>query len=283
MVPFIFYSLQVVKANITPLCKSDHHVLPSNSGSFSEYSGSLLGGFAPSQQSKPYLMCTATDAASAIMDFSTQKVDDGVVDSPPERRTGKPLVVASPSPLKRICSFAEPVSDCTPQRQLYIGDAIDQNQVMEAEPLSSKLIPPSCFQVQPSSTPVKQRQLWNLRSEAIVRVSNPLVRPNGLHTRSLGVKPRPVRSASTQFRQDPLFKSGGNGSLADTGCQFHQARDLPLLETANNLEVDAYFKPYSRRKEIMIGYAKVKAQNALLLKTRGEGSTVPFSDGHNSK
>ena len=65
--------------------------------------------------------------------------------------------------------------------------------------------------------------------------------------------------------------------------QCHQSYDSPLVATVNDSEGDAYFKPYSRRKEIMIGYEKVKAQNALLLKTRGGGSSMPFSDGNTTK
>ena len=51
----------------------------------------------------------------------------------------------------------------------------------------------------------------------------------------------------------------------------------------NASEEDAYPKPYSRRREIMTGYKKVKAQNALLLKTRGGGSTMPFSEGNTAQ
>jgi hypothetical protein len=73
--------------------------------------------------------------------------------------------------------------------------------------------------------------------------------------------------------------NGGDGSTAD-GCHCQQSSDTPIVAMVNDLEGDAFFKPYSRRREIMIGYEKVKAQNALLLKTRGGDSTMPFSDGN---
>lgn len=44
-----------------------------------------------------------------------------------------------------------------------------------------------------------------------------------------------------------------------------------LVGMANAEEVDDYFKPYSRRKEIMLGYAKQKAKEALLEKGRQVG------------
>ena len=102
------------KASVDPTaCTSDGSVLPSNVDYFSEFSGSYHGGLAQSHQSKPYLICTAIDVASMIMDFSKQSVDDGVVDSPPERRAGI-TPVASPSPLKRVYSSIEHRTECTP-------------------------------------------------------------------------------------------------------------------------------------------------------------------------
>ena len=248
------FSLQVAKACTSPTpCRSDCSELPSILGSFSEYSGSHPGGFAQSHYSKPYVMCTATDAASAIMDFSKQKVDDGVVDSPPERRAGI-TPVASPSPLKRMCSFVEPKTDCTPQRKLYVDAGIDVIQVKEADPIASNLIPLPHFPVQPSSTPTKERRFQSSRSQGTIGVRKPPTRSTSLHTQSVGLKPRPLRSASTQFRRNSLFLNGGDGTGDDSG-QCHQSSLRGMVYVP---EVDAYFKPYSRRKEIMAGYAKVK-------------------------
>ena len=67
--------------------------------------GSLLSGrsvskdgsLAPLQYSKPYVLFSATDAASATIDFSKGNVEDGVVDSPPSRGPWRsPVVFASP-------------------------------------------------------------------------------------------------------------------------------------------------------------------------------------------
>ena len=67
--------------------------------------GSLLSGrsksrnrgCALSEYSKPYVLFSTTDAASASIDFSKKSVDDGVVDSPPSRGAWRlPILSASP-------------------------------------------------------------------------------------------------------------------------------------------------------------------------------------------
>jgi hypothetical protein len=63
-----------------------------------ECSGSIQRDCVPSQFSKPYLMYSATDAASATVDFIKGNVEDGVVNNPPSRGAGR-LPVCSPSPL----------------------------------------------------------------------------------------------------------------------------------------------------------------------------------------
>lgn len=50
--------------------------------------------------SKPYMLRSAADAASAAIDYSKGNIDDGVVDSPPSRASGR-TPICSPSPLKR--------------------------------------------------------------------------------------------------------------------------------------------------------------------------------------
>jgi hypothetical protein len=91
-----------------------------------ECSGSIQGDCVPSQFSKPYLMYSATDVASATVDFAKGNVEDSVVNSPPSRGTGR-SPVCSPSPL-RGCDWT-PTGQCSyslteqtiriPQRQLY--------------------------------------------------------------------------------------------------------------------------------------------------------------------
>jgi hypothetical protein len=91
-----------------------------------ECSGSIKGDCVPSQFSKPYLMYSATDAASATVDFAKGNVEDGVVNSPPSRGAGR-SPICSPSPLRgcdwtptgqRSCSLTKQTIR-TPQRQLY--------------------------------------------------------------------------------------------------------------------------------------------------------------------
>jgi hypothetical protein len=48
-----------------------------------ECSGSMQGNCVKFQFLKPYLMYSATDAASAVVDFAKGNVEDKVVDSPP--------------------------------------------------------------------------------------------------------------------------------------------------------------------------------------------------------
>ena len=96
--------------------------------------GSLLSGrsvskdgsLAPLQYSKPYVLFSATDAASAAIDFSKGNVEDGVIDSPPSRGPWwSPVVSASPlqgSPCaggrdRSPSPDREPSR--TPHRQLY--------------------------------------------------------------------------------------------------------------------------------------------------------------------
>ena len=84
------------------------------------------GGCALSEYFKPYVLFSATDAASAAVDFSRKSVDDGIVDSPPSRGAWRSPVLSA-SPLEgshRIegqhCSPSpEPPSSRMPHRQLY--------------------------------------------------------------------------------------------------------------------------------------------------------------------
>ena len=89
-------------------------------------SKSTRAGSGQSQYSKPYILFSATDAASAAIDFSKSNVDDGVVDSPPSRGLRRSPIV-SPSPLRgSLCrprsnrsSSPTPRSSNTLHRQLY--------------------------------------------------------------------------------------------------------------------------------------------------------------------
>jgi hypothetical protein len=98
----------------------------SSSLSIPECSASAQESFAPSPYSKPYLMFTATDAASAAIDFAKGNVDDSIIDSPPSRGpVASPIL--SPSPLNLSQSTPIQSRSCSPipwtqeflQRQLY--------------------------------------------------------------------------------------------------------------------------------------------------------------------
>ena len=92
----------------------------------SSQSKSMQASCGQSQYSKPYVLFSATDAASTAIDFSKSNVDDGVVDNPPCRGLRRSPIV-SPSPLQgslcRPCSdrSSSPISRSsnTPHRQLY--------------------------------------------------------------------------------------------------------------------------------------------------------------------
>ena len=89
-------------------------------------SKSTWAGCGQSQYSKPYILFSATDAASAAIDFSKSNVNDGVVDNLPSRGLRRSLIV-SPSPLQgSLCrprsdrSYSPtPRSSNTPHQQLY--------------------------------------------------------------------------------------------------------------------------------------------------------------------
>jgi hypothetical protein len=96
-----------------------------------ECSGPIDGHCLPSQFSKPYLMYSATNAASAVIDFAKGNVEDGMVNIPPSRDATR-FLVCSPSPLRGYGSTPTRQHSClptkgtirTPQRQLYCKAAL---------------------------------------------------------------------------------------------------------------------------------------------------------------
>jgi hypothetical protein len=69
---------------------------PHSARAEAECLGSIEGHCLPSQFSKPYLIYSATDAASAAVDFAKGNVEDGVLNSPPSWDAVR-LYVCSPS------------------------------------------------------------------------------------------------------------------------------------------------------------------------------------------
>ena len=91
-------------------------------------SKSAQGGCGPSQYSKPYVMFSATDAASAAIDFSKKDVNDGVVARPLSRGPWRsPILSASPLQGSPYVGRRHRSPSCsphhspsrTPHRQLY--------------------------------------------------------------------------------------------------------------------------------------------------------------------
>ena len=91
-----------------------------------ECSGSIQGDCVPSQFLKPYLIYSATDAASAIVDFAKGNTEDGVVNSPPSRGASRsPVCSLSPlqgcdwTPTEQCSCLLTEKTVCTPEKQLY--------------------------------------------------------------------------------------------------------------------------------------------------------------------
>jgi hypothetical protein len=78
-------------------------LLSGSEKSLSATSDSTGGSCGTAPKSKPYMMRSAADAASAAIDYSKGDVEDGVVDSPPSRGPVR-TPICSPSPLKRASS-----------------------------------------------------------------------------------------------------------------------------------------------------------------------------------
>ena len=105
-----------------------------------ECSGLMQGDCVPSQFSKPYLMYSATDVASAALDYSKRNVEEGVLDSPLSRSTGR-MHVCSPSPLRDCRSTSirqhsrSPMHHNirTPQRQLYYKASLNKDDAKEKD------------------------------------------------------------------------------------------------------------------------------------------------------
>ena len=103
-----------------------HRTESAHGSLLSSRSKSRNGGCALSEYSKPYVLFSATNAASAAIDFSKKSVDNGVVDSLPSRGAWRSPVLSA-SPLEgshriegrhRSPSPGLP-SSRTPHRQLY--------------------------------------------------------------------------------------------------------------------------------------------------------------------
>ena len=78
-------------------------LLSGSENSISRKSTSEGGSYGTAPLSKPYMLCSAADAASAAIDYSKGNIEDGVIVSPPNSGPVK-TPICSPSPLKQASS-----------------------------------------------------------------------------------------------------------------------------------------------------------------------------------
>jgi hypothetical protein len=219
-----------------------------------ECSGSIQGDCVPSQFSKPYLMYSATDAASATVDFAKGNVEDGVVNSPPSRGAGRSPVY-SPSPLQgcnwtptgqRSCSLTEQTIR-TPQRQLYSKPPVcSTEEAKETDPVHYD----KEVQAQPATKLLKSLLHGSSRHQL------PEERGRLLQTQSL------TRQPSLQLSTRDCVSSGRNAYSIR-----HQSYPKPslfmLIRQCREREPASTGvsrpKAYSRRDEILKGIAKLKS------------------------
>ena len=191
-------------------------------------------------------MYSATDAASAAVDFVKGNVEDGVVDSPPSQDAAR-VAVCSPSPLRGHGSTPSrershsPIkgSSRTPQRQLYCQATLCTMDNVNLVTVG-----------QPSKTHASRSQVSRRRS----------------HGEKGGC---PGRSQSLSYQVPPTVSSG---DLVPVGWNPRAIRRQSYPETTSyqlrhcSKEQDqvstgtSWSAPYSRRDEIMRGMAKLKAQ-----------------------
>ena len=200
----------------------------------------------PSQFSKPYLMYSIIDVASAAIVFEKGSLEDGVVNSLPSQDADR-LLVCSPSPLwgygstpirQRSYSLIKRTLR-TPQRQLYCKAALCSTDKVNGVSVGS---------------PLKSRALHShiSRRRSHIEKGGCLV-----HTQSLSWQPSPTVSS---------------GSLVSMGQNAHAIRHqsypepslYPLSWQSREQEQvstrTSWPMPYSCRDEIMRGMAKLKAQ-----------------------
>jgi hypothetical protein len=213
-----------------------------------ECSGSIEEHCLPSQFSKPYLMYSATDAASAAVDFAKGSLEDGVVNSPPSRDAAR-LHVCSPSPLRgygstptRQCSYS-PIKGTlrTPQRQLYCKAAPCSTDKVNGVSVG----PPSKSRA--SHSHVSRRRSHGEKGGCAVRTQSLSSQPSPpLSSSDLVLVGRNAHASRRQSYPEPSLFSLSRRSRGREQEQVSTGTSWPM--------------PYSRRDEIMRGMAKLKAR-----------------------
>jgi hypothetical protein len=233
--------------------------------SIPECSASGLEGFAPSPFSKPYVMFSATNAASTAIDYSKGNVEDGVVDSPLSRG----LVLApifSPSRLKQSQSTLihsrsaspGPRTEGTPKRQLY-----------RCRDLTLHSFPTQRELAIGNFTPSPNMALVPPASHSHGSIKRPCLPRNveDRDTQSLSSQPTSLLSRC----ELPLRSGRVKGTMS---CSYYelsleklkrQARDcavFPILRLQRKKSVSSCTyntATHSRHKDILQGMAKLKA------------------------
>jgi hypothetical protein len=219
-----------------------------------ECSGSIQGDCVPSQFSKPYLMYSAIDAASTIIDFAKGNVKDSVVNSAPSRGAGR-LPVCSPSPLQgcdwtltgqRICSLTEQTVR-TPQRQLYTKPPVcSTEEAKETDPVHYD----KEVWIQPAT------KLLESLSHGSSRHQLPEERCRLLRTQSL------IRQPSLQLSTRDCISLGWN-AYSVRGQSYPESSLFLLIRQCRERERAStgvsHPKAYSHRDEILKGIAKLKS------------------------
>jgi hypothetical protein len=199
-------------------------------------------------------MYSATDAASAVLDFSKGNVEDGVVDSPPSHNTGQ-TPVCSPSPLRDCRST--PIRQRsrspthhnvrTPQRQLYCKASLDKDEAKENDHVHYSVnIPVERGLVSPAS-----------QSQAAVRLRRLDKEGQLLRTQSLSNQRSPGYSSRELLSVGPTAYSCRRQSYHEPSlCSLiRQCREREWASTGITRP-----KAYSRRDEILRGRAKLKSK-----------------------
>ncbi|KAG0575055.1 hypothetical protein KC19_VG314000 [Ceratodon purpureus] len=224
-------------------------------------------------------MFTATNAASATMDFTKDSVDDGVVDSPPSRGPIR-TPVCSPSPLKRLCtspsrrrSMSPTLPSCkTPQRPLYpmLHSPDSPELVTTTSPL---VMNPGGVTIpaQPRNEALNNCGTKTTRSLGGVS-RQPIARGIPLsQSKSVRTRPPPSRRASCTLRPYPApdvfaspLPSRPSRSLDSLRRREREGFDTWLARRSETVGTTSYMVN-SRRNDLIRGLMKQQEANARLL------------------
>ena len=288
------------ECSLPPTQRLTRSLLSGSGASYSGASESAGGSCGPSRYSRPYVLCSATDAASAAIDFSKGSVDDGVVDSPPSRGPVR-TPICSPSPLKQATSTAvrsrshspNPRSKSTPHRKLYRGSA-DEYAIPRLEDGVALLTRPPIHEDVPSAASSGDRKrrapLRNPTQAQFPRIEDnphsPMSPQTGGSSGSGGpVSRRPIlrgdcrlpdsRSTGTLYpnlrcvsrvKAPRPTTSLSNNTETPPRAFRHQSEDNCALKmgTPGPMPTQRGYPMPSRREDILRGMAKVKALEAAM-------------------